>query len=166
MYNQGVKGKARVVAEHPEGQVRKFVRGPAADLWRHTLMQVPTTFGRLIYLASLRNQNTGMYEHHGLAQMYGAGEADRTMRESHQHLFSEWLCFSLEEQKNEVEDYMRGLEESPRLVIENWLRFSPYRNFIPAETRDAERRLYMTDLDAVMEMLRRENGVALPDPEA
>lgn len=146
--------------------MRKFVKGPAADLWRHTLMQLPTTFGRIVYLSSLRNQNTGLYEHHGLAQMYGAEEADRTMRESHQHVFSEWLCFGLEQQKEEVAEYMGALEESPRLVIENWIRFSPYRNFIPVETREAERRLYLSDLDAVMEMLRREHGVASPDPEA
>ena len=37
----------------------KFDRSAAADLWRNTLSQIPTTFGRLIYLASLRDQNTG-----------------------------------------------------------------------------------------------------------
>lgn len=154
------------MAEHPEGQSRKFVRGPAADLWRHTLMQVPTTFGRLVYLASLRNQNSGCYEHFGLAQMYGAEEADRTLRLSHQQTFSEWLCFGLEQQKEELAEYLRGLEQSPRLVIENWLRFTPYRNFIPFGTRDAERRLYLSDLRIVMELLRREHGAASPDPEA
>ena len=30
-----------------------FDRSAAADLWRNTLSQIPTTFGRLIYLASL-----------------------------------------------------------------------------------------------------------------
>ena len=30
-------------------------RGAAADLWRHTLAQIPSTFGRLVYLAGLRD---------------------------------------------------------------------------------------------------------------
>ncbi len=154
------------MVEQTEGQAGKFVRGPAADLWRHTLVQVPTTFGRLVYLASLRNQNTGMYEHFGLAQMFGEEESDRTIRESHEHVFGDWLCFGLEQQKEELEEYLSGLQESLRLVIENWLRFTPYRNFVPAAIREAERELYLTDLATVLDMLRCEHGVACPDPEA
>ncbi len=45
-------------------------RGAAADLWQRTLAQIPTLFGRLVYLCSLREQNTGRYEHFGLAQMF------------------------------------------------------------------------------------------------
>lgn len=165
MYNRALRAVENV-GEYPEGQVKKFVRGPAADLWRHTLVQIATTFGRLVYLASLRNQNTGLYEHHGLAQIFGAEEADRTLRQSHQQIFSEWLCFGLEEQKDELAEYMTGLEGPLSVVVENWLRFSPYRNFIPAETREAERRLYLSDLSMVMEMLRRESGAASPDLEA
>lgn len=151
--------------DHTEGQTRKFVKGPAADLWRHTLAQIPTAFGRLVYLASLRNQNTGLYEHHGLAQMFGAEEAGRTLLESHSQVFSEWLWFGLEQQKEEVTAYLDSLEEESRLVLENWLRFAPYRNFIPAGTREAERELYLSDLELVLELLRRERGAAAPGPE-
>ena len=72
---------------------RKFDRGAAADLWRHTLAQIPTVFGRLVYLATLRDANTGVYEHHGLSQIFGEEEADRTLRQSHIEMFNEWLCF-------------------------------------------------------------------------
>jgi hypothetical protein len=58
----------------------KFDRSAAADLWRNTLSQIPTTFGRLIYLASLRDQNTGAYHHHGLEQLFGPEQAEQTLR--------------------------------------------------------------------------------------
>ena len=83
-------------------QKMKFDRSAAADLWRNTLSQIPTTFGRLIYLASLRDQNTGSYQHHGLAQLFGAEETDQTLRQSHLLTFSEWLCFNLEQQKYDL----------------------------------------------------------------
>ena len=67
-------------------------RGAAPDLWRHTLSQIPSLFGRLVYLSSLRDNNTGTYEHFGLAQAFGEGEAARVLGESHLNGFSQWLC--------------------------------------------------------------------------
>lgn len=144
----------------------KFPRGAAADLWRHTLLQIPTTFGRLVYLSSLRDQNTGLYGHHGLAQMFGEEEADRALRESHQHAFAEWLCYPLDQQKAELDEYLSGLDGPVTVILQNWIRFAPYRNFIPAGTRDVERDLYSGDLEVLLEVLKREHGVACPDPEA
>src|SRR4051812_33121708 len=73
-----------------EERVRlEFDRGPAADLWRHTLSQIPTIFGRLVYLSSLRDPNTGVYHHYGLAQRFDEESADQTLRESHLKAFSE-----------------------------------------------------------------------------
>jgi hypothetical protein len=91
-----------------------FDRSAAADLWRNTLSQIPTTFGRLIYLSSLRDQNTGTYQHHGLAQLFGEGETDQTLRHSHSQTFSEWLCFNLEQQKSDLEGYLEELHEDKR----------------------------------------------------
>lgn len=45
---------------------------PAEDLWRRTLSGIPSIYGRLAFLASLRDVNTGRYEHHGLAMIFGA----------------------------------------------------------------------------------------------
>ena len=81
-----------------------------AESWQRTLSAIPTLIGRLAYLASLRNVNTGSYEHFGLAQRIGEGEVDRMLRRSHVSIFQEWLCFGLERQKEELEEYFSGLE--------------------------------------------------------
>ena len=46
-------------------------KSAASNLWRNTLSQIPSVFGRLVYVSSLRNSNNGRYEHHGLTLVYG-----------------------------------------------------------------------------------------------
>ncbi len=144
----------------------KFDRSAAADLWRNTLSQIPTTFGRLIYLASLRDQNTGTYQHHGLAQLFSPDEADQTLRQSHTQTFSEWLCFNLEQQKDDLEGYLEELREDKKTILATWIRLAPYRNYVPVTAREVERNLFTTDLETVLELLRYDYAVASPDPDA
>jgi hypothetical protein len=141
-------------------------RGPAPDLWRHTLSQIPSVFGRLVYLCSLRDPNTGLYQHYGLAQVFSDQEADRVLRESHAQAFADWLCFPLEQQRADLGLYLEGLGGDPRTLLDTWIRLAPYRNLIPAGAREVERRLYLADLEAILELLRNEYGVVSPDPDA
>jgi hypothetical protein len=138
-------------------------RGAASDLWRNTLSQIPSVFGRMVYLASLRNVNSGRYEHHGLALLFGDDEANKALKKSHSQLFSEWLAFSVEQQKADLDLYISGLFEDKRTVVETWLKLAPYRNLIPSTVRGVERRLYISDLTALMELLRNAYGVDGPD---
>jgi hypothetical protein len=141
-------------------------RGPAADLWRNTLSQIPTTFGRLVYLTSLRDQNSGEYEHFGLEQVFGYEQAVQTLQKSHQDVFAAWLGLSLQEQKADLDQYLCGLETDPRAVIATWIRLSPYRNLAPAAAKSFERDLFISDVRALLETLKSEHGVASPDPDA
>jgi hypothetical protein len=141
-----------------------FERRTAADLWRTTLSQIPTTFGRLVYVASLRDQNTGGYRHQGLEQLFGPEQSEQTIRQSHVQIFSDWLCFNLEQQKKELEAYFEELHEDKKTILATWLRLAPYQYYPPADARDVERNLFTTDLETVLELLRYDYGVAPPDP--
>jgi hypothetical protein len=141
-------------------------RGAAADLWRNTLSQIPSTFGRLVYLASLRDANTGRYEHHGLALVFGDAEADKALRASHEESFGIWLGYTLQQQHADLDLYLAGLESDKRVILETWTRLSPYRSLLPESVRGMERQLYLADLEALLAVLRNEYGVASPDPDA
>ena len=141
-------------------------RSAATDLWTRTLAQIPTLFGKLHYLATLRDPNTGAYQHFGLAQKFSAEEADRTLRKSHMQIFEEWLCLSLDQQKSDLEEHFTSLEGDTKTIICNWLSVSPYRAWMPADSREIERKLYLSDLQTVLESLRHDYAVAYPDPDA
>lgn len=137
-----------------------------SDLWRNTLSQIPSTFGRLVYLASLRNPNGGHYEHHGLALIFGEEESRRALRDSHRKVFAEWLSFNLEQQKADLDLYLSSLSEDKRTILENWQGLEPYRSLWPKSATNVERQLYAFDLSAILELLRNVHGVGRPDPDS
>ncbi len=140
-------------------------RASLAESWRRTLEGIDTVLGRLAYLASLRNSGTGSYEHFGLAEKVGAAEVDRVLRRSHIEIFQNWLCFNLEHQKQELEAYLSGLDGDQWQVLSNWLSLGPYASWVPAESRDVERRLFYADLETILDLIRDERGVAARDPD-
>ena len=148
---------------------RAFVSSDRAAVtavsWQRTLSAIPTVIGRVAYLASLRNANTGIYEHIGLTQRIGENEVDRILRHSHMATFQEWLCFGLERQKAELEEYFSGLSGDRREVVANWLTLEPYGQWVPGESRDVERKLFYADFGVVLELIRTEYGVASRDPD-
>jgi hypothetical protein len=136
------------------------------ESWQRTLSAIPTLIGRVAYLSSLRNAHTGSYEHFGLAQRVGEDEVNRILRRSHMTAFQEWLCFGLERQKDELDEYFSELEGDKREIISNWLTLEPWNNWVPGESRDVERKLFSADLAVILELIRVEYGVASPDPNS
>lgn len=141
-------------------------RGAAADLWRHTLSQIPSLLGRLIYLSSLRDPNSSRYQHHGLAAVFGDDEAHAAMERSHEECFAQWLEFGLEDQKSDLEMYFAGLEEDKKQVVATWSRIHSYRNLPPQSALAVERDLFAGDLEILLTLLRNELGVSFSDPTA
>jgi hypothetical protein len=144
---------------------RRSSQEPAGDLWRHTLARIPTLFGRLLYLASLRNRGSGAYEHPGLAQMIGDEEAGETLRRGHARVFQDWLCLNLEQQKADLQEYLAELP-NPASVLAGWAASTAYQGWAPSTAQDVERRLFTGDLETLLALLKREYVAASPDPES
>ena len=117
----------------------------AATLWRNVLARVPTVFGRRLLIATLRDQETGRYSHPTFSAVLGAEEADRTLRHSHYQVFSQWLGFSLAEQKEDLDEFLGEPAARERLLA--------YRNLPPARAHEVERQLYLTDLETLLGLL-------------
>jgi hypothetical protein len=103
-----------------------------------------------MYLASLRDALTGKYIHQILTSLLGMEDADRVLCHAHHRVFTEWLCFSLAEQKADLDEF---LASSPREVS-----MEECRALSPAGARDVERQLYLTDLETVLELIRLAPG--------
>jgi hypothetical protein len=100
----------------PKGMLE---RDALADLWKHTLSQIPSVYGRLAYLASLRDPNSGAYRHHGLSAAFGREQSTYALRTSHEQTFLEWLNLSLAGKNTDFRAYFQSvsLGENPQAVI-------------------------------------------------
>jgi hypothetical protein len=87
------------------------------------------------------------------------------LRRSHSDIFQEWLCFGLERQKEELEEYFSGLPGDKRGIIATWLSIEPYGVWVPADSRDVERNIFLTDLSVVLDLIRTDYGVSSRDPD-
>jgi hypothetical protein len=134
----------------------KLERSALADLCRHTLSRIPTVIGRLIYLATLRDVNSGTYRHHGLIATFGRDEAVRALRESHQAAFQSWLNLPLAEKNEDLRDYLRALDDPQEEVASYWLKTGVYRSYTPASAGEPETALFGRDLETLLELLKND----------
>lgn len=141
-------------------------RQAADELWLRDVYRIPTSYGRLVYLNGLLNPDTGRYEYYGSS---GTDNADlhRSLRKVHELTFRQWLAYPLERKMADVQAYIAGL---PRVdhseLIDAWLRLTPYKNLIPASVQGPERRKHVSDVEAILGLLKNVHGVASPDPTA
>jgi hypothetical protein len=135
----------------------KLERNALADLCKHTLSRIPTFSGRLIYLATLRDVNSGTYRHHGLAAAFGRDEAVRALKESHQAAFRGWLNLTLAEKNEDLRDYLISLDDPMEEVVQHWLHFGVYRSYVPATARAAETELFCRDLETLLQLMNNDS---------
>lgn len=129
-------------------------RSAAADLFKHTLSRIPTVYGRLSYLASLRDSNSGVYRHHGLFLAFGREESVHALQSSHENLFLTWLTLPLSQKTEDLASYMGTLEESQAAVVKHWKQSRVYRTYIPPGATPAETALFVDELEVLLDLWR------------
>ncbi len=138
---------------------------PAArDLWNRTLARLPGDIGRLVYLASSRDLNTGNYSHDGLAFHFSESVASKAMAACHAEIFDRLVLFSLEKLIEELQNYMSSTEERPRQVLHSWTHLGSYRVTIPSECDELAAEIFFSNVKIALAILQKRQESA-PQPE-
>jgi hypothetical protein len=136
-------------------------------LWIRDLTLIESSYGKLVYIAGLRNPDTGRYEHFGFTTSPSNLLASRTLKRIHEVIFRDWVSFNLERKKADIELYVAGIREVDRTeLIDAWLRLTPYKNLVPASIQGPERQKHISDFEAILGLMKNVYGVASPDPSA
>jgi len=110
------------------------VQQAAEDLRRRTLSEIPRSLDRLIYLASMRDYNTGLYYHDGLASRFSQEVACEALADCHREAFRDLVGRPLRDLVSQMEGYMDSTHTSPGEFLTAWKKLEPYRVAVPVET--------------------------------
>ena len=128
--------------------------------WKEQVSEIRSTFGRLAFLAGLKNAETGCYTHYHLAPALGDRETDALIRACHLETFAEWLTFNLERQKADLDLFLASVAGHRRQILAACAVLAPHVWCIPEGAAEHERRLYLADLEAILEPLYTQYNLA------
>lgn len=113
---------------------RMDVQKAAEDVRVRTLSKIQRPLDRFIYLSSMRDYNTGLYHHDGLALRYSREVACEALADCHREVYRQLLSCSLENLVSQMEAYVDSSHTPPADFVSTWRDIEPYRVAIPMDT--------------------------------
>jgi hypothetical protein len=117
---------------------------------------------RLIYIASTRDYNSGLYQHEGLAGRFGASAAASALEYAHSEIFQAVSVMSLRRLTEELRKYMESSREDPAAFLNAWQKLEPYRVAIPLRVDPTIAELFISNIKIALAVLRHRLA-AMPD---
>ncbi len=126
-----------------------------ADFLHRTLAKLSCGLARLIYLASMRDYNTGKYRHDGLAARFSAETAGEALKLAHQDVFRAVAALPLDELVSQMQIYFESSHEAQADLLRAWRRLEPYRIAIPLGVNATAAALFISNVKLALAILPR-----------
>ncbi len=127
-------------------------RSVIEDFTSRTLAVIPSDFGRLYYVSSLRDPGTGRYSHDGLTNMYSENSVQAALSQCHEELFSRILETPLQEQEHDLRECMASAGDEFWNVVENWRGSRDYETMCPEGLPEYLNDLFSSNMGALLEV--------------
>ncbi len=131
-------------------EVERLVR----DFDERTLAALEGHFNRLVYLASLRDYNTGRYHHFGLESRYALETVDEGLHQCHIRVFEELVSLPLKEQTEDLLNFFESLKEDKTRLVGIWKRLKSYQILPPEGCHQLARELFDKNIEIMLTILR------------
>ena len=131
-------------------EVERMVR----DFEERTLSGLEGHFNQLVYLASLRDYNTGRYQHYGLESRYSVQAVDEGLHQCHVRIFEELVALPLKEQTEDLLNFFESLKEDKARLVLVWKRLKSYQILPPESCHPLARELFDKNIEIMLRILR------------
>jgi len=132
------------------------------DLTERTLAAISSEYGRLIYLASLRDLASGTYRHEGLEALYPAGSVQEALLQAHREVCSRILEMPLATQETDLLSCWKGFDVEAEGLIGNLKESEAYRTLMPFGLPDYMRTLFCSNIETLLSVFESDRVTSQP----
>lgn len=118
------------------------------------LDSLPNDLTRMLYLASLRDCNSGRYLHPQLSQRMGVDEADHALSACHGEIFRHLLNTPASAYALQLEEYIRYTRADRNVVLDTWQSLRAYRSTVPVHTSPIYCELFCLNVELALTILK------------
>ena len=129
------------------------------DFSARTLAAIPTDYGRLLYLTSLRDLASGRYAHEGLESLYPAPAVQQALAYCHEEIYARILETSLEQQEWDLRACLTALEGDFWEIVELWKEDESYRALAPPGMPAYLRDLFCSNVRVLLDVLVQDRTI-------
>jgi hypothetical protein len=114
----------------------------------------PNDLTRMLYLASLRDCNSGLYLHPQLSQSIGVEHANQVLNACHNEVFGRLLTVPLSGYVLQMDEYIRYTRASRNTMLEAWQSLQAYRSTIPVSASSLCSELFCLNIELALTILK------------
>lgn len=145
----------RTLPESPAGVFNGEPGQDAAtkDILRALRVSLPNDLSRLIFLATLRDNNSGHYYHPEVAQRFSGEVADQAMLACHQQIYEQVVALALEDLTDQLDAYMATVRAPRERSLESWSKLRAYRATIPMDADPISAEIFFMKVEVAVAIL-------------
>jgi len=117
------------------------------------LADLPNDLIKLVYLASLRDCNTGHYYHPRVSQQNNSTSASHALRLCHEEVFARLMATPLSEYVTQLGGYICYTHADKARVIDTWKSLPAYRATVPLKASALDADFFFTSVEAALTVL-------------